>query len=139
MIFIDTNIAIQILNGRNSLNELVNQIGSNKIGITTPSIVELYYGLYKLKYLKKDFSKSKFNRLSLDLKELIEELSCFNLDLNSAILGANFFMKLKGEGQEVEIFDCLIAAIIISNDYNELITTNRKHFERFESLELIDF
>ena len=42
MIFIDTNIAIEILNGNTSLNDLFIQLSSEKIGITTPSIVELY-------------------------------------------------------------------------------------------------
>lgn len=49
MIFIDTNIAIQILNGKNTLNDLINKLSSDEIGIITPSIVELYYGIYKLK------------------------------------------------------------------------------------------
>jgi len=101
--------------------------------------VELYYGLYKLKYLKKDLSKSKFIELSLDLEQFIRELRFFSLDLKSAILGAKFYMKLRGMGQEIEIFDCLIAAIIISNDYQKLVTNNQRHFKRFEGLELISF
>lgn len=137
MIFIDTNIAIQILNGHDTLDDLINQLSSDKIGITTPSIAELYYGLYKLKYIKKDLSKSKFNELSIDLEQLIKELSCFSLDSKSAILGAKFYMKLRGRGEEVEIFDCFIAAIIISNDYMKLVTNNQRHFKRFEALELI--
>jgi predicted nucleic acid-binding protein len=66
MIFIDTNIAIEILNGNTSLNDLFIQLSSEKIGITTPSIVELYYGLYKLKYLKKELQKVNiFNYLMI--------------------------------------------------------------------------
>ena len=68
MIFIDTNIAIEILNGNNTLDDLITKLSSDKIGITSPSIVELYYGLYKLKYLKKELSKTKFNELSFDLE-----------------------------------------------------------------------
>ncbi len=139
MIFIDTNIAIEILNGNNTLDDLITKLSSDKIGITSPSIVELYYGLYKLKYIKKELSKSKFNELSFDLEQLIKELNCFSLDLKSAILGAKLYMKLRGKGQEIDIFDCLIAAIIISNDYKKLVTNNQKHFKRFEELELISF
>ncbi len=57
MIFIDTNIAIQILNGNNTLDDLITRLSSDKNGITSPSIVELYYSLYKLKYLNKNFQK----------------------------------------------------------------------------------
>lgn len=77
--------------------------------------------------------------MSLDLEELIEELRCFSLDLRSAILGADFYMKLRGKGEEIEIFDCLIAANIISNDYKRLMTDNRSHFKRLKEIELIDF
>ena len=70
---------------------------------------------------------------------MIKELNCFSLDLKSAILGAKLYMKLRGKGQETDIFDCLIAAIIISNDYQKLVTNNQKHFKRFEELELISF
>ena len=139
MIFIDTNIAIEILNGNNTLDDLITKLSPDKIGITSPSIVELYYGLYKLKYLKKELSKSKFNELSFDLEQLIKELNYFSLDLKSAILGAKLYMKLRGKGQEIDIFDCLIAAIIISNNYKKLVTNNQKHFKRFEELELISF
>ena len=121
------------------MDDLITKLSSKKIGITSPSIVELYYGLYKLKYLKKNLSKNKFNELSLDLEELIEELKCFSLDLESAILGAEFNMKKRGKGEEIEVFDCLIAAIIISNDYKNLVTNNRKHFKRFKEIELITF
>lgn len=138
MIFIDTNIAIEILNGNTSLNDLFIQLSSEKIGITTPSIVELYYGLYKLKYLKKELSKGKYLQLSHDLEQLVKELSCFSLDIKSSILGAEYYMKLKGQGQEVEIFDCLIAAVIRSNDYDKLVTNNQRHFERFKGLKLIE-
>ncbi|MBN1215286.1 MAG: type II toxin-antitoxin system VapC family toxin [Candidatus Lokiarchaeota archaeon] len=139
MIFIDTNIAIEILNGNNTLDDLITKLSSDKIGITSPYIVELYYSLYKLKYIKKELSKSKFNELSFDLEQLIKELNCFSLDLKNAILGAKLYMKLKGKRQEIEIFDCLIAAIIISNDYQKLVINNQKHFKRFEELELISF
>jgi predicted nucleic acid-binding protein len=54
MIFVDTDIAIMILNGNTSLKDLIKKLSFEKIGITAPSIVELYYGLYKLKYLKKE-------------------------------------------------------------------------------------
>ncbi|MBN1799900.1 MAG: type II toxin-antitoxin system VapC family toxin [Candidatus Lokiarchaeota archaeon] len=139
MIFIDTNVAIQILNAQNTLDDLIIKLSSDKIGITSPSVVELYYGLYKLKYQKKDLSSSKFKELSTDLDQLIKELNCFSLDLKSAVLGAELNMKLRGKGQQVEIFDCLIAAIILSNGYQKLVTNNQKHFKRFEDLELISF
>lgn len=92
-----------------------------------------------LNYIKKDISKKKFNKLSLDLDDFIKELTVFSLDMDSSILGADLFMKLRGQGQEVEIFDCLIAAIIISNDSDKIVTNNQRHFERFESLQVIPF
>lgn len=139
MIFIDTNIAIKILNDNDSIEILVDKYGQNEFAISTPSIFELFHGIYKLKYLKKDLSLKKYKTIKNGLKRLIKELHVFILDLDSADLGAKLFMQLKSEGKEIDVFDCLITAIILSNGFNELITNNQRHFKRFKKLNLFSF
>ncbi len=56
MIFLDTSSTIQILNGNHSLKDLIDKFKVESFGITTPSIFELYHGIYKLKLLKKKIS-----------------------------------------------------------------------------------
>lgn len=64
MLFLDTSAAIQILSGNSSLENLIDRLNINEFGITTPSIFELYHGIYKLKFLKKNISNQKFEKLS---------------------------------------------------------------------------
>jgi len=139
MIFLDTNIAIQILNGNSSLKELIDKLDTNQFGITTPSIFELYHGIYKVKFLKKKISDKKYKKLLEDLNNFIKQLNIYSLNENAANIGAKIHMQLKGKGQEIDIFDCLIAAIILANRFKEIITNNPKHFQRIEGLELYSF
>jgi len=139
MIFLDTNIAIQILNGNSSLKELIDKLDTNQFGITTPSIFELYHGIYKVKFLKKKISDNKYKKLLEDLNNFIKQLNIYSLNENAANIGAKIHMQLKGKGQEIDIFDCLIAAIILANRFKEIITNNPKHFQRIEGLELYSF
>lgn len=53
MIFLDTSSAIEILNGNHSLEILIKKFDVESFAIYTPSIFELYHGIYKLKLLKK--------------------------------------------------------------------------------------
>ena len=139
MIFLDTSSAIEILNGDVTLENVLIKFKTDKFGITSPSIFELYLGIYKLKYLKKKISKQEYRRLYEDLEKFINRLDVFSLDENAANLGAKIHMQLKGKGQEIEIFDCLIAAIIITNEFKEVITNNRKHFEKIKGLVVHSF
>ena len=139
MIFLDTSSIIEILNGNNSLENLINKFKENSFGITTPSIFELYHGIYKLNLLKKKISKQKYNELLNDLEQFINQLTIFSLDEIAANLAAKIHIQLKSKGQEIDIFDCLIAAIILTNNFNEIITQNQKHFEKIEKLKIYSF
>ncbi len=139
MIFLDTSSAIQILNGNPSIGEANEKFDTSQFGITTPSIFELYNGIYKVKYLKKKISKQKYKKIHEDLEILVKQLNIYPLDERAANLGAKIHMQLKGKGQEIEIFDCLIASIIITNEFKEIITNNQKHFEKIKGLILHTF
>lgn len=139
MIFLDTSSAIQILNGNPSIEEAYGKFDVSQFGITTPSIFELYTGIYKLKYLKKKISKKEYRKLNEDLEILISQSNVYILDEKAANLGAKIYMQLKGRGQEIDIFDCLISAVILANEFNEIITNNQKHFEKIEGFKVYSF
>ncbi|TFG01642.1 MAG: type II toxin-antitoxin system VapC family toxin [Promethearchaeota archaeon] len=139
MIFLDTSSAIQILKGDPSIREAYEKYKTNQFGITTPSIFELYNGIYKVKYLKKKISKENYKKLHEDLDLLINESNVYPLDEKAARLGAKFHVQLKSKGQEIDVFDCLIAAVIINNGFKEIITNNQKHFEKIKTLIVYSF
>jgi len=139
MIFLDTSSAIQILNGNNSLESLIEKFEDDYFGITTPSIFELYHGIYKLKLLKKKISEQKYNELYIDLENFVNQFTTLSLNEEAANYAAKIHIELKAKGQEIEVFDCLIAAIILTNNYKKIITLNQKHFQKIEKLEVYSF
>jgi len=139
MIFLDTSSAIHILNGNESLKNVIDKFRTDKFGITSPTIFELYHGIYKLRFLKKKIPEQNFENLLEDLEDFIKQLHVFSLNERAANLGAKIHMELKGKGQEIDVFDCLIAAIIITNDFKQIITRNQKHFEKIKELVLYTF
>ncbi|MGQ4875526.1 MAG: type II toxin-antitoxin system VapC family toxin [Promethearchaeia archaeon] len=134
--FLDTSSAIKILRGEKLFDEVIEAFDTRNFGITAPSIFELYHGIYKLRFLKKKISKSVYEKLKEDLRNFIDQLNIFPLDGKAANFGAKIYIELKNKGQEINAFDCLIAAIIIINGFKEIITGNKKHFERIEGLKI---
>lgn len=139
MIFLDTSSAIEILNGKILLVDLLTQFKNEIFAITSPSVFELYHGIYKLKFLKKKISKHEFTKLKTGLKDFISQLEVFPLDQNAANYAAKLHVQLKGKGHEIDIFDCLIASIILTNSYKKLLTENRKHFIYIQELKIYSF
>ncbi|KKK40761.1 hypothetical protein LCGC14_2870840 [marine sediment metagenome] len=72
MIFLDTSSAIHILNGNESLKNVIDNFGTDKFGITSPMIFELYHGIYKLKFLKRKIPEKKYENLLEDLEDFIK-------------------------------------------------------------------
>ena len=139
MIFLDTSSAIEILKGNHSLENHIEKFNSKSFAITSPSIFELYHGIYKLYFLKQKISKQKYNELLNDLEGLINQLRVLSLDEKAANFAAKLHLQLKARGQEIDVFDCLIAAIIVTNEYKKIISKNTKHFKRIEKLEVYSF
>lgn len=73
------------------------------------------------------------------MEGFINQLRVLSLDEKAANLAAKLHLQIIAKGQEIDVFDCLIAAIIIANDYKKIITKNKKHFERIETLEVYSF
>ncbi|TFF88807.1 MAG: type II toxin-antitoxin system VapC family toxin [Promethearchaeota archaeon] len=139
MIFLDTSSAIEILNGNIKFAEVLTTFKKEPFAITSPSVFELYHGIYKLTFLKQKISKKEYTKLKTDLKDFISQLRVFSLDKKAANYAAKLHMQLKGKGHEIEVFDCLIASIILTNNFKKLLTENRKHFTHFIDLEIHSF
>ena len=135
MIFLDTSSAIEILNGNYSLENLITNFDGESFAITTPSIFELYHGIYKLKFLKQKITQQKYDKLCKELEDFITQLNVLSLDEQAANFAAKLHIQLKAKGQEIDVFDCLIAAIIITNDDNKIIT----RFKFYDLVIFIDF
>ena len=52
---------------------------------------------------------------------------------------SEIYDQLSSKGQLIEDNDILIAGIMLSNGINKIITRNKRHFDRIESLEIITY
>lgn len=68
--------------------------------------------------------------------QLFESLEIRDFDSQSSRLAADMLRELKKRGQQLEVKDIFIAATCIRNNL-ELLTYNKKHFERLKQFGLI--
>ncbi|MFO8020258.1 MAG: type II toxin-antitoxin system VapC family toxin [Promethearchaeia archaeon] len=138
MIFFDTDICIDILHEKISLSSFIETFSSNeKFAITSPSIFELYMGYYKLQYGKTQIKEDDLLKERRNIQKLVQSLYNFPLNEKAAIKAANIFRKLEASGNFLDPFDCLIASIILVNDFSKILTRNVRHFQRIKGINVI--
>jgi predicted nucleic acid-binding protein len=139
MIIIDTDIAINIIHASLDMDDMAKIIEpESKIAITSPSMYELYFGLYRMEYRRKN--KPSMERIASE-KKAIDHLEkiLIHIPFNNkdARLGAQIFNELLSKGEEIDIFDCMISAIVLRQKECKILTNNREHFKRIRNLEII--
>ena len=122
---IDTNICIYIMNKRPpAVIQRLKSIDVGRIGISSITISELYYGV------------SKSQQKSQNEKRLEEFLIPFDIlpydELASRCYGT-IRSRLEEQGQTIGPLDMLIAAHALSQD-RILVTNNEKEFKRIPLL-----
>jgi len=124
---IDTNICIFIMN--NHPSEVVQKfrnVGVGNIGISSITVSELQYGVYKSKHIKEN------------TRRLEEFLSPFEILFYGEKESRHYGIirnQLEKEGNTIGPLDLLIAAHALSNKLI-LITNNEKEFNRIKSLKV---
>lgn len=139
MIVLDSDVAIALLHKKISIENLISLIKENEIlSISSPSVYELYFGLYKLKRTKGvSLNLLKWQQELDGIESLIKILPVLDFNYLSAKLSADIYTDLVSQGKTIGLFDCMIASVVISHNGRGIITGNRKHFERIENLEII--
>lgn len=123
-ICLDTNIIIDLLNGKESLSHFnsVSQIGVNT---TIISLMELYYGSFK---------SNRMEDTAL-VDSLSDDMSIIRLAEQDAKLAGMIMATLDKKGKKLDFRDVVIASICINNDM-QLATKNIKHFKPLEEFGL---
>jgi len=125
----DTNICIYLINNKYEyLIDRVENIGIEKIAISTLSIAELEYGIAKSKSLYKEE-----NRIAL--MEFLLPFKLLPFEQNDAYEYGIIRSELQARGNIIGNIDMLIGAQAISNDLI-LVTNNVKEFKRIEGIRL---
>lgn len=117
-ICLDSDIIIELLkNNQDVINKI---ISLNATFYTTPiNLFEVWYG------------KSKQE----GTEEFIHNIEVIDISKDIGLLAAENMEKLRKNGLLIDFRDMFIASACISKDI-ELLTNNKKHFERMKSLGL---
>ncbi|HEY3128654.1 MAG TPA: type II toxin-antitoxin system VapC family toxin [Acidobacteriota bacterium] len=125
IIVADTDVLIDFLAGRGPAAERVaSALQQNKLVTTTVSRFELLCG-------------ARSQRQTRLVRDLLEALPVLLLDVPAADRAAAVHRALEQQGKTVGMADSLIAGIVLSHEA-ELLTGNRRHFERVEGLTLAE-
>lgn len=96
--------------------------------ITTEiNVYELFYGIYKSKGIK---TNKRIRKLNI----VLDKLEILPLDHKASLKAAEIAGELSKKGLEIGSHDCMIAAIMLSNGCNTIITDNVEHFKRIKNL-----
>ncbi len=118
-ICIDSDVLIALLNKDEKTRQIMEALDTD-FYITTVNTFEVWYGRKKTE----------------PVFEALECLHSLLLDDKAARLAGDILRKLKDDGKMIDMRDLFIGAICIKNDI-ELLTYNKKHFERLKDFGLV--
>jgi tRNA(fMet)-specific endonuclease VapC len=127
MFLIDTNICIYIMNNRApEVIQKLREIGVGNICISSITVSELQYGVYKSKQIKKNLKR---------LEEFLRPFDIIAYDEKSANYYGKIRSQLEKDGNVIGPLDMLIAAHALRENLT-LITNNENEFQRVKSLKV---
>lgn len=127
---LDTSAIIDFLNGK---KEAIHIVGSYIDSITTTEInvFETFLGIY----LKKTISEREENQA----REFFKSIEVLPMKKGSGKLASKILADLTKQGKTIGQNDCFTASIMLSNNINEIITSNKKHFSKVKGIKVIGY
>lgn len=124
---IDTDWIIDHLNGVESVTKKLEKFTISGICTSIISVAELYEGVYGAK----DYDQSLET-----LKAFLEGITVLSIDQEVCKIFGRERNKLRKQGNIIGDFDLLIASICLRHNLI-LVTNNKNHFERIDSLKIV--
>ena len=115
---LDSDVIIELLEGNEPTISMIKEIDASFV-TTSVNVFEIWYGKEKQE----------------GVEEFINQIENINITKEIGIKTAEILKELKKKGLLVEFRDVFIASACIINNI-ELLTNNRKHFERIKSFGL---
>ena len=124
---LDTNICIYIINRRpEEIYQKFKKIKLENVFISSITVSELYYGIFKSKQFEKNQSA---------LSNFLSYLNILSFSNEDGILAGEIRKKLESSGKMIGPYDLLIASQSITNGFT-LVTNNIKEFNRIEKIKI---
>ena len=124
---IDTDWIIDHLNGVESVTKKLEKFTESGICTSIISVAELYEGVYGSK---------NYDESLETLETFLEGITVLSLDQEVCKIFGRERDKLRKQGNIIGDFDLLIASICLRYDLI-LLTNNKKHFEKIDSLKIM--
>ena len=99
MICLDTTFLIDFLKKRIEIDDKVKHILKKSLALTSFSIFELYFGIYKLKTKNSNFN---FKKKEKEIQNLIKGFEILNFNNKSAMKTAEILNELEHKGQIID-------------------------------------
>lgn len=124
---LDTNICIYIIKNKpQTVKERFKQFEIGELCISSITVSELMYGVYKSQYMEKNLKAITAFLMPFDI---------IDYDYNASIEYGKIRAYLEKKGQIIGGMDMQIAAHALASDMT-LVTNNTKEFERVQGLKL---
>ena len=130
MIGLDTSTIIDIFKGEERIKEFL-EVNKEPLAATIMSYLELFFGL--------DFENVKHTKEAQYYRDFFNKVYRMDLTKASCEKASEILWRLKKEGNIIEKFDCIIAAVFMANGVDKILTRNSKHFERIKGLKVISY
>lgn len=128
MIGLDTSAIIDIFKGNPRIKQFLEN-NKEPLAATIMSYLELFFGLNP--------ENPKHTEEGKYYQEFFKSLYNIGLTKESCEEASKIFWKLRKEGKVIEQFDCVIAALLLTQGINKILTKNPKHFEKIKQLNMI--
>jgi len=125
MICLDSTFIIDLLLNRENAIKKLGEIKGRKSFTTAITEYEVMAGAYFKNYSSKKIEK---------IVSLFNSIPVLSFDSNAALMASDIAAELSKSGKSIGGQDCMIAGIMLSNNCNEIITGNKKHFERIPQI-----
>jgi tRNA(fMet)-specific endonuclease VapC len=127
---LDTNICIYLINRKpSSVRQHLELIPPNDVFISSITASELWYGVYKSKFVEKN---------TIALITFLSTINVLPFDEKASISYGEIRVAFEKSGEIIGANDLLIAAHALSLDYN-LITNNEREFKKITQLKVLNW
>ncbi len=126
MLCLDSNVIIDFIKGDKNTQNKIKECAKDYTLITTSlNVYEI------LKNVKKKEEK-------LDILDFVNTLRVISIFKECGITAAEIYQALTQKGQQINDPDILIGSTIKSHGCTNILTNNKKDFERIEGLQVIE-
>lgn len=130
MIGLDTSAIIDLFRGEEKVGKFL-ESNQEPLAVTIMSYLELSFGL--------DPSNPKHREEGKYYDEFFKGLFDIGLTKDSCEEASKIFWNLKKEGKSIEQFDCVIAAMFLSQGVTQILTKNSRHFDNIKELKVLSY